>query len=114
MKRKRNVRLIARYNPFPASQDAMWKSLAQRFALVLDILDRKTAMAVSLVSPRLDHCNSCMWGVPQKPATTKTTSSTCPKYRREKTKTKRSDHINPILRELHWLPVEKYGAPFVK
>ena len=68
MKRKRNVRLIARYNPFPASQDAMWKSLAQRFALVLDILDRKTAMAVSLVSSRLDHCNSCMWGVPQKPA----------------------------------------------
>ena len=59
----------------------------------------------ALVISRLDYCDCLLYGIP--------------KYQRNKLKRiqntaarlvmglKRSDHVTPILKNLHWLPVEK-------
>ena len=69
-------------------------------------LNRETANtnAVSLVLPRLHYCNSCLWGMPKnKLLRLQRVQNTASRII---TQTKRSDRIVPILRELHWLPVE--------
>ena len=59
----------------------------------------------AFISSRLDYCNSILYG--------------CPSYEIQKlqsvqnaaarliTHSKKYDHINPILKELHWLPVQE-------
>ena len=59
----------------------------------------------AFISSRLDYCNSISYG--------------CPSYKIQKlqsvqnaaarliTHSKKYDHITPILKELHWLPVEE-------
>ena len=69
-------------------------------------LHRKTAntIAVSLVLSRLYYCNSCLWGRPKNQLLRlQRVQNTA---ERTVTQTKKSDHVFPILRELHWLPVE--------
>ena len=63
------------------------------------------AIAIALVSSRLDYCNSTLWGIPscdiarlQKIQNAAARIVTC---------TRKRDHITPILKELHWLPVEQ-------
>ena len=63
------------------------------------------AIAIATVGSRLDYCNSCFWGLPA--------------YEIERLQkiqniaarivsgTKKRDHITPVLRELHWLPVKQ-------
>ena len=67
--------------------------------------DRVKMLVNSLVISRLDHCNCLLHGIL--------------KYQRDKLQriqntaarlvmgAKRSDHVTSILRNLHWLPVEK-------
>ena len=66
-------------------------------------LNRKTtnAIAVSLVLSRLDYCNSCL-----KKNQLLRLQQVQHTAARTVTQTKRSDHITPILCELHWLPVD--------
>ena len=64
----------------------------------------------SLVISRLDYCNSLLYDIP--------------KYQRDKlqriqntaarmiTGARSSDHITPLLKSLHWLPVEARIAPW--
>ena len=65
-----------------------------------------TLLANSLVSSRLDYCNSLFYELPD---------SSLHRLQRIQNSlaravlpsTKRSDHISPVLRKLHWLPIKQ-------
>ena len=63
------------------------------------------SIAVGLILSRLDYCNSCLWSVPayelDRLQLVQNTAA------RIVTRTKKSQHITPVLTELHWLPIEK-------
>ena len=68
-------------------------------------LDKQTAaiVAYSVVSSRLDYCNSLLY---------KTSQKNIDKLQRVQNTlarvvsgTKKRDHITPVLQELHWLPI---------
>ena len=67
--------------------------------------DAANAIAVSTIISRLDYCNSCLWGINSKEIDKlqKIQNSAA----RIVSGVKKFDHISPILKELHWLPVEK-------
>jgi hypothetical protein len=69
------------------------------------VLDQRVAnvIACSIVTTRLDYCNSLLYG---------TSTANIKKLQRVQNSlarvvacTKRRDHITPVLRDLHWLPV---------
>jgi hypothetical protein len=71
----------------------------------LDI-NAATMLANSLVSSRLDYCNSLYYGLPE--------STLLPLQRVQNSLArvvlpyiKRSDHITPALTKLHWLPIKQ-------
>ena len=72
---------------------------------VRSYLTRKAAnsIAVSLILSKLDYCDSLLAGMPltQIKRLQATESATA----RTVTKCRRTDHITPFLRQLHWLPV---------
>ena len=59
----------------------------------------------SLVTSRLDYCNSLLYGT--KKLSLKKLQNIQNTAARLITRTSRYNHITPILKELHWLPVEK-------
>ena len=70
-------------------------------------LDQETAktVACSIVSTRMDYCNSVLYG---------TTANNLSKLQRIQntlarvvTGHRRRDHISPVLKDLHWLPVRE-------
>ena len=69
------------------------------------MLDRTIAntIACSIVHTRLDYCNSLLYGVSAK--NTQRLQRVQNTLARVVTGTRRREHIKPVLRELHWLPV---------
>jgi len=57
------------------------------------------------VSSRLDYCNAILHGLPEK--LTRRLQSVQNAAARMITSARRRDHITPILRQLHWLPVRQ-------
>jgi hypothetical protein len=60
-------------------------------------------IACSIVSTRLDYCNSLLYGTSVK--NIQRLQRVQNTLARVVTGTKRRDHIKPVLRDLHWLPV---------
>ena len=58
----------------------------------------------AFISSRLDYCNGLLTGLPQK--STKQLQLIQNAAARVLTRTKRSEHITPVLKSLHWLPVQ--------
>ena len=77
------------------------------FRHIRPVLERSVAntVACSIVTTRLDYCNALLYG---------TSAGNMVKLQRVQntlarivTGAKRRDHITPVLRDLHWLPVAK-------
>lgn len=69
------------------------------------MLDRKTSntVACSIVSTRLDYCNSLLFNTSTK--NIQRLQRVQNTLARVVSGTKKRDHIKPVLRDLHWLPV---------
>jgi len=59
----------------------------------------------AFISSRLDYCNSFLYGVSN--SLIWTVQSVQNAAARLLTRTRRHEHISPVLRQLHWLPVQK-------
>ena len=79
----------------------------RRLGKIRNLLSTKLAntIAVATVTSRLDYCNCCLWGITSEELNRlqKLQNSTA----RIVSKSKSQDHITPVLRKLHWLPVRK-------
>ena len=75
------------------------------FRKVHSYLTRKAAnsIAVSLILPKLDYCNSLPGSLPQ--TQIKRLQAAQNAATRTVTKCRKTDQIMPILRQFHWLPV---------
>ena len=66
--------------------------------------DATKSLINSLVTSRLDYCNTLLYGIPKnlmnKLQTVQNTAA------RIITRTSKYDHVTPVLRELHWLPIQ--------
>ena len=69
------------------------------------MLDKKVAntVACSIVSTRLDYCNSLLYGTSVK--NVQRLQRIQNSLARVVSGTKKRDHIRPVLKDLHWLPV---------
>jgi len=67
--------------------------------------DAATTLIHSFVSSRLDYCNGLLFGVADQQI--KRLQSVPNAAARLVTSTRRTDHITPVLRSLHWLPVHQ-------
>ena len=59
----------------------------------------------AFISSRLDYCNSLLYGIND--CLLKKLQAVQNAAARVTTKTRKFDHITPVVRELHWLPVRK-------
>lgn len=75
---------------------------------IRSVLDTNTAtvLANSLISSRLDYCNSLYYNLPDS-SITRLQRIQNSLARVVLPSTKRHDHITPALRKLHWLPVKQ-------
>ena len=77
----------------------------RNIAKIRHILSQKDAEKPvhAFVTSRLDYCNSLLSGCPNK--SLKTLQLVQNAAARVLTKTRKRDHITPILASLHWLPI---------
>ncbi|PIK42144.1 ORF2-encoded protein [Apostichopus japonicus] len=67
--------------------------------------DITTKLVCSLIMPRLDYCNSLLFGLPD--STLKKLQTVQNSAARLISCSSRHDHISPVLQSLHWLPVKQ-------
>jgi len=67
--------------------------------------DASKILVQVFVSCRLDYCNSLFFGISE--GLMNRLQSVQNAAARLVTGTRRSDHISPVLRQLHWLPVRQ-------
>ena len=82
--------------------------LVRRLRQIRSCLDRNSAilLANSLVSSKIDFCNSLFYNLP-KSSISRLQLIQNSLARVIYPSTRRSDHISPVLRDLHWLPVKE-------
>jgi hypothetical protein len=68
-------------------------------------VDASKALVHAFISSRLDYCNSLLYGIAD--GLLKKLQSVQNAAARLITRSRRRDHIAPVLRELHWLPVRQ-------
>ncbi|PIK47658.1 hypothetical protein BSL78_15465 [Apostichopus japonicus] len=66
--------------------------------------DITTKLVCSLIMPRLDYCNSLLFGLPD--STLKKLQTVQNSAARLISCSSRHDHMSPVLQSLHWLPVK--------
>jgi len=67
--------------------------------------DAARTIVQAFIACRLDWCNSLLYGVPEN--LLRKVQSVQNAAARLFTNTRRCDHITPVLRQLHWLPVQR-------
>ena len=74
---------------------------------IRDVLDTECTQLLinSLVTSRLDYCNSLLHGIPK--FSIERLQKMQNRAAKVITQSKIHDHVTPILKQLHWLPVEK-------
>jgi hypothetical protein len=77
------------------------------FRRIRPVLDFETAktVAASLIQSKLDYCNSLYLGLPT--SNTARLQLVQNAIARVVTKTPRREHISPVLKSLHWLPIKQ-------
>ena len=80
--------------------------ILSRIGRVRHLLDIESTKLLihSLVTSRIDYCNSLYVGLPKKSLTRIQTIQN--RAARIVTRSKLRDHITPVLQSLHWLPIE--------
>nr|KAG5696973.1 hypothetical protein BaRGS_008435 [Batillaria attramentaria] len=68
-------------------------------------LPAANSIALALVMSRVDYCNSALWGLPvSQISRLQRIQNTAARI---VSRTKATDHITPVLKALHWLPVQQ-------
>ena len=89
-------------NVCKSASHALWK-----IGKIRNLLDQRSTEKLihAFITSRLDYCNSLLYNLPafeiRKLQTIQNSAA------RLVTRTRKSDHITPVLRDLHWLPVQQ-------
>ena len=84
----------------------------RRLASIRPYLSERTSarLVAALITSRLDYCNSVLAGLPAEQIgrlqRVQNSAARLVLKKKEKKKTRKRDHITPLLSELHWLPVK--------